>query len=107
MTIAKPRARETMGHGWSEAEFVCDSGGQGCHRDAWACWKSKGVDSGVVGRAHTANSTPRSVSRNRSQSCVLNFAAIMYRSVFFFLLLLNRITSVEYWIFHIYKYIYI
>jgi len=27
MTIAKPRAREALGHGWSEAEFVCDSVG--------------------------------------------------------------------------------
>jgi len=27
MTIAKTRAREVLGHGWSEAEFVCDSGG--------------------------------------------------------------------------------
>jgi hypothetical protein len=34
MTIAKPRAREALGRGWSEAEFVCDSGGWECHNDA-------------------------------------------------------------------------
>lgn len=42
------------------------------------------MDSGVVGWVHAANDTPQSVSSNRSQSCVLNFAAIMYRSVLFY-----------------------
>jgi hypothetical protein len=34
MTVAKPRAREALDHGWSEAEFVCDSCGQECRHDA-------------------------------------------------------------------------
>lgn len=30
MTIAKPREREVLGHGWAEAECACDGGGREC-----------------------------------------------------------------------------
>jgi len=53
-------------------------------QSAWACWESKGVGSGVVGWVHSANSTPQSVSRNSSQSCILNLLQLCTEVSFFF-----------------------